>query len=436
MQELVAQVKGNATLDAMSVFVGISASQVGRFLRGDTEPDFGKLFGCLEAIDRSPRLFFEMAFAACNYRPGEVLRYCREDGQDELDPFVHRASALARFLRPKAAKATPSPRREELLLFEDQRFDDPLGTKVRLEEQINALIDEASMGEDAPRELLGDIAAALSIWASIQRLRNFRDDAGTALESAFELAAASGEPFIRGLVHQKAAYLLMDLSATGRGILFLEEAQRCFELARAPHWKAKVFVDLGVLYNYGRQHEEALDWLELSLEMLPESSQRNRFSAYHNIAIACSALDRYSEAAAAMAQAWTLRPDYPLAEASLKWTQGSLHRAAGEIARALEAHYCALSIFRALENWMESAFVVLDLAKSLLRAGDKKGLAELSGEAMSLASKLRRNKSAANALREFALVCVRGSVAPPNLQHLEEGLKGAFPERLPHLDQN
>lgn len=436
MTELRDQVQDEIPLESLSTFLGVSPSQVSRFLNGITAPDIDKVFGCLEAAELPPLLFFEVSFVKAHYGPGQVLRYFRENGQATVTAFVVRAAKLAAFLRPAAEKAAPSSRREALMVFEDRRFDDPLGAKEGLEAKIDALIDEASMGDDAPRELLGDIAAALSIWASVQRLRNFRDDAGTALEVAFRLAFACGEFWVLGLVYQKSAYLLMDLSATDRGILFLKEAADCFELARMPDWKARAFVDRGVLLNSAKRHEEAIPWLELAIEQLPECATRSRFSAYHNVSIAKSALGRLTEAAADMAQASTLCPGYPLAEATLIWLAGGLHHASGELTASIEAHRKAGRIFKDLGNWKECALVLTDLAKSLLQVGDKNGLAGLTAEAIELAGKLQRNKAAASALREFALLCVRGSVAPPNLKDLEEDLEAAFPERLPHLDQN
>ena len=436
MTELRDQVQNEIPLEELGIFLDLSPSQVSRFLNGITPPDLNKVFGCLEATKLPPLLFFEVALAKAHYRPEQVLSYFRENGQATLSVFVVRSAKLAPFLRPAAGKAAPSPRREELMVFEDRRFDDPLGAKEGLEAKIDALIDEASMGDDAPRELLGDIAAALSIWASIQRLRNYRDDAGTALDVAFQLAFACGEFWVIGLVYQKSAYLLMDLSATDRGILFLKEAIHYFEMARMPDWKAKVYVDIGVLLNYDKKHEEAIPWLELAIELLPENSVRHRFSAHHTFAIALSALGRNAEAAAAMSQASALCPSDPTAEATLTWLAGGLHHAAGELAQSMEAHRKAGRIFKALENWKECALVLTDLAKSLLKAGDKEGLAELTAEALELAAKLHRNKAAANALHEFALLCIRGSVTPPNLKNLEDELLAAFPERLRHLDQN
>lgn len=436
MTELREQVQNEMPLEDLGIFLDLSAGQVSRFLNGITPPDLNKVFGCLEAVKLPPLLFFEVALAKAHYEPAQVLRYFRENGQATLSVFVVRAAKLADFLRPAAEKAAPSPRREELMVFEDRRFDDPIGAKEGLEVQINTLIDEASMGDDAPRELLGDIAAALSIWASIQRLRNYRDDAGVALDVAFRLAFACGEFWVIGLVYQKSAYLLMDLSATDRGILFLKEAADYFELARMPDWKAKVYVDMGVLLNYAERHAEAIPWLELALELLPEAATRNRFSAYHTIAIAQSELGRNSEAAEAMAQASELCPSYPLATATLKWLEGGLHHAAGQWARSIEAHRQAGRIFRTLENWTECAFVLANMAKSLVAAKDKVGLAELTNEALDLAAKLHRNKAAAAALHEFALLCFQGAVTTPNLKNLEEELETAFPGRLRHLDQN
>ena len=436
MTELRDQVQNEIPLEELGIFLDLSPSQVSRFLNGITPPDLNKVFGCLEATKLPPLLFFEVALAKAHYRPEQVLSYFRENGQATLSVFVVRAAKLAPFLRPAAGKAAPSPRREELMVFEDRRFDDPLGAKEGLEAKIDALIDEASMGDDAPRELLGDIAAALSIWASIQRLRNYRDDAGTALDVAFKLAFACGEFWVIGLVYQKSAYLLMDLSATDRGILFLKEALHCFDLARMPDWKAKVYVDMGVLLNYDKRYEEAIPWLELAIEQLPKAATRSRFSAYHTIAIAQSALGKNSEAAAAMSQASALCPSDEIATATLKWLEGDLHYAAGELARCIEAYRKAVNIFKTRENWTECAFVLADLAKSLLQSGDKAGLAGLTAEALDLAAKLHRNKAAAAALHEFALLCFRGAVTTPNLKNLEEELETAFPERLRHLDQN
>ena len=432
---LVKKAQGRLSKEKLGAILGIDGSQAGRFLNGETRPDLSKVMLTLEALKLPKAHFFRMALAAELYGPAEVLTCYGEDPKAELAPFLLHYEALVSILEPLPAEAQPSPRRAELLELEDRRFSDPLGAKARLEELACGWLALCEH-ELPPRELIGDIAIALATWASVMRLRSQRDDALKALQLAFRLGLRCREPWVIGVLYQKAAYLLMDLSDVATGLEFLGEALKHFTLSRDTEWQAKVYVDYGVLYHFAGRDEEAIPWLELAIDELPRSSQRHRFAAHHNLAIACAALERYPAAAAAMGRALELRPAYPRAEASLRWVEAALQLAAGEVAKAIQSYRRARNIYLECENWVECAFVTVDLAKALLRSKDKEGLAELGGETAVLAKRLRKHQATNDLLLSFAVECRRGSVAEPLLEALAETLEKAFPDRLVHLDQN
>lgn len=435
LQLLVSQAESSASINEVGMALGIDPSQASRFLKGTTKADLSRILRVLELLDISAPVFFKIALKDHPQGPAEVLRYFREDPKAELCDFLRRYDSLIRILEPSSEPAGPSTSRRKLLRLEDLRFVDPLAAREKLEKLAGSWLTFAESAQPS-RTMLGDIATALAIWASVMRLRNHRDDAVAAMVLALRLGKLCGDPWVMGLLYQKAAYLLMDLGATEEGIELLDQALKWFTRAKAQEWRAKVYTDYGVLYHHMGRSEEAIAWLELAIEELPKSLRRYRFSAYHTQAIALAAVGRPADAAEALAMAIGLQPDDRRAEAVLNGAKADLQLEAGELASAVQSYHAARVIFMELEQWSDAAILTVDLAKVLLRTGDRKNLAELSGEITFLAKKLRRHKATEEMLLGLALGCRRGSVKEPQLRELAKKLRATFPKRRAQLDQN
>ena len=435
LQLLQDKAQGAMNMNELGQAMGIDPSQAGRFLRGTTKAELGRILGVLDLLEIPAPFFFKIALKHQEYGPADVLSFFREDPREELCDFLKRYDSLVRILEPTPEPAGTSQWRRKLLQQEDRRFADPIGAGEKLEELAGGWLTftESAMPS---REMLGDIATAVAIWASVMRLRNRRADAVKAMSMAFRLGKLSGDLWVMGLVYQKGAYLLMDLGATEEGLEFLDEAMKFFTLCRNKEWKAKIYVDYAVLLQHIGRSEEAIRWLELALEELPKSLRRYRLSAFHTLAIAMAGLGRNTDAAEALAQAMELQPDYPRAKAYLGWAKADLQMAAGAVANAAASYQHARAIILELEHWADAAIITVDLAKALLRLGDKRGLAELGGETYGLTKKLSRHKATTEMLRRFALECSRGGVKEALLQDLATRLRATFPERRPHLDQS
>lgn len=422
----------------LAKWLRVDQSQISRLLSGTATLELERVLGLLDALGVPRGLFFDKLFEEEKVDPATVLHVFREHAGLPPDPFLVEIEApcLELNMLDVPGKARPSRRRADLLWLEDLRFDDADTAKSHLEQRAREWIAEANGSVSPPAgELLGDIAIALAIWASIQRIRGRRDDASMALEPSCNLADKSGEHWVSGFALQKSGYLLMDRGEARRGIRFLKEAYYLFGCAGEDAWQAKIWVDLGILHNFLGEHSIAIEHLEMALARLPQTSRRSRFAAHYDLALALHAEGNMEVAAEHLQLANALRPDDTLATAYLRWREGSQLLQANKPQEAAASLEVALSRFDRCDQLGEALLVLVDLAEAHFRQRSPARLGQLSERIVKSLRPFQKNKVITASLQAFALACQRGKVSLKLLDDMREQLEAEFPQRSTHLDQ-
>jgi hypothetical protein len=176
----------------------------------------------------------------------------------------------------------------------------------------------------------------------------------------------------------------------------------------------KTLVDQSMRLYYLDRAREAAAAAEVSLRYLPESEQRNRFSALAYLGFTSLALGDPSAAARYAEEARRISSGMsPWFLGKLIWLQGSICVELGELGEA-EGHLReVVEIFRAVDPG-ETALVTTDLVRVLLMRGQKVEAYQTAQSMLPLVGP-RRNRILAGAIADL----LRNGTAGLNLELVE-----------------
>ncbi len=240
------------SLRALGEQSGRSGMWLWRQLRENKGLDLSKVYQVLGTMEVPPRFYFEELLETLpGYDPTWVLAHFREGTGSARDPFLAASyERLARQLESLEVTRNVGRRRTaEIEALEEQTFFDRMAAKKGLEalgiELIEAL--ETPSPGSSIAGLLGDIAHALTVWGSIQRIRGNRDDSVDAYVLAFRLATLSQDPKVIGYFYYYAAMLLPELGQPGHALRFADECCTLFQQFRDRDHLARGMVQTGIV---------------------------------------------------------------------------------------------------------------------------------------------------------------------------------------------
>ena len=338
------------------------------------EAQFQPLDRALEAIEEvgltRASFFSELAreeSLAAGGSPSPVvwLRFYRDESP--ADPFLEEITPALLDLLAGTVKVGGESRRARLWAIEERRQLDAAAARQQIEEEIRLLM----YGAECESARLGDLALALAIRASVHRQRGQRGAATDDLAIAFELGQRAQDPWVLGIWHQKAPWLLYDAGRCDLALELLEPALRHFFTAGALEEANQLFVDRAILLvELGRVVEAKAEYTR-ALERLSPASWRHRMAAHLNLALICQREGRLEVALRELESAAKECREQDLSYAFLRRRGGEILCALGKPAMAVPLFEQALQLFTVHGETADVAGVALHLTEALLRAGER-----------------------------------------------------------------
>jgi len=240
-------------LKDLALGFGKPSGYISNLLSGETAIGVQFLYEVRRKFGWSPASLFREGISQPFEDPVATLLSWREQPKLPSCDFLDR-------LRPRcaellAAKIEKVPAASELNLLEDleeKRFGDCRAAQDGVEElAFGIAFSLESLDGPKPQKRVGELAAALALWATIQRQRGFRDLAINAYSLAFPLAKASRDSWAQGTCYQRAAYLLRDLDRPDLGFDFLRDGILKFSATENQVNSWRCYVDIGCMLNSG-----------------------------------------------------------------------------------------------------------------------------------------------------------------------------------------
>lgn len=441
-------IEQRSTLAATAEEQGVAASVMWRAAHEAQYQPLDRALEALTAVGLPPAAFYaelareEAAAAGGAPAPTIWLRFYRD--KSPRDAFHQRiAPALLELLAaPPSAQAAEGGSdgcRGELRALEERRQKDAVGTRAALEEILLGWLEprpETGAAAAVGTARLGDLAAALCIRASILRQRGQNGAATDDLVLAYRLAQQAGDPWVLGLWHQKAPWLLFDAERSDLALDLLEPALRFYFAAGAFEEACQLFVDRAILLNELGRVAEAKAEYALALERLPPAFWRHRLAAHLNLAQIHQHEGRLEPALRELELAARESREQDLAYAFLRRRGGEILCALERPALAVPLFEEALRLFTTLGDAEDVVLVALQLADALLRAGELHKAHALSRDIRGLLGRKRDdpwNKAAREAFDDLAALAELGRLTAREVAKVRSRIESgpSSPRRQP-----
>ncbi len=393
----------------------------------------------LTAVGLPPAAFFselardEAHAAGGAPEPFLWLRFYRD--KSPVDAFHESIEPVLRaLLASPAGAARGESCRADLRALEERRQKDVLGARASLEALILGLLGE--LPEKPGAALFGDLATALAIRASILRQRGQNGPAADDLTIAYVLAKRSGDPWVLGLWHQKAPWLLYDAKRCDLALELLEPALRFYFAAGAFEEASQLFVDRAILLNEVGRVAEAKSEYTLALERLSPASARHRLAAHLNLAQIHQREGQLEAALRELELAARESRERDLAYAFLRRRGGEILCALDRPALAVPLFEESLQLFTNLGDGEDVVLIALQLADALLCAGQLAKARVLARDVGGLLAKKRDDtwtKSVREAFDDLAALAELGRLTAREVAKVRSRIENGHssPRRAP-----
>lgn len=361
--------------------------------------------------------------------PAEVLLAHRESAQLPASPFLDD-------LLPRVKAALESevalhiPIASEYMVLEaleEQRYSNRTAAREACEKlTVKILQTLEDMASPKPCKLVGELAAALALWGSIQRARGFRDLAVKAFALAFPLASHSRDSWALGVCFQRASYVLGDLGRNDLGYQFVRDALVAFsaEGHSANLWKCHV--DRGHFLLGCSWLEHAKDAFELALKGLPGSEWRYRMSAFQGLGIVARRQGEREKARGFLisAAAECQCTDFLLGH--VKWSRGRVEAELGQLSAARIFFDEASTLMAQYGSAGDVALICVDHVDILLRQNEPRRAVRMISEVATWLPKLQANSILCRAFAQFLDLARAARIEPAKLPEIRKDLEKAW----------
>ena len=181
------------------------------------------------------------------------------------------------------------------------------------------------------------------------------------------LAVQDGDDSSAADLLLRRGYVAADRGSYSTALLFAERANAVYDRARARVGRGRALVDQGRYLFHLNRLPDATRSLSAALELLPESEQTNRFSAYQILGMCSVEAGRYRDALEFADRAAQLVPSRAF-EGKLRWLQATICLELQDLEKAEEHLLQILEIFRRL-HLGEAALAACELVKVQLLRG-------------------------------------------------------------------
>lgn len=286
--------------------------------------------------------------------------------------------------------------------LEEERLLDRLAVLNKVEELTQRLLTELREKSGAvPSRRLGELAASLALWATIQRTQGHLGLAVKAFLSAFPLVRRSEYAWAQGICFQRASHLIRELDRPDLALAFINEAQCQFTIAEAWQEVWRVYVDRGTHYSTFPAFPESTAAYLVALEHLPASDWRYRAGAFQGLSTNAHRQKRLSEAREYLERGLQECRQPSLITAYLRWREAAILADLGQSRESLSAFQVSLNQMGHFASAADIALVCLDYAEALLRSNQIGHFKALVRDATQWLPALRSNASLHRVLAAF-----------------------------------
>ena len=289
-----------------------------------------------------------------------------------------------------------------LSAIEEQRFGDRWAA-LEAAEDLAVRIARYLENVDGPKPAtaMGELAATIALWASIQRSRGFRGLAFTAFNAAFPLARHADDPWAEGSCYQRAAYLLRDVDRPDLGNGFINQAGSHFLAAESPLDSWRCLMDSGCMLNSCGLYDQSMSAYRRALSRLPGDEWRFRVGALQGLGLNLRLTGKPEQARTVLVKAADecQKADFVLGH--VHWSRALTEFDLGDDVGALKHFHQAFELLGRYGSAADIALVCMDQAQILLKLKRNRELVPLITGTLAWLPKLRANPILLRAFENF-----------------------------------
>ncbi len=266
--------------------------------------------------------------------------------------------------------------------------------------------------EPVNRDLVG---RAWAVLGNARRIGGDMTGADEALVRALEeLERGSGDPLEQSWVEGFLGSLRSDQRRFGEAVSHFNRAMRCARAAGDDHLVGRALLEKAVTLGESGQPEREIEDLREALRLLDgDREPRLQLVAQHNLTWALKECGRLDEALASLQEILPLhaRSGKAMDLLQLRWLEGKLAQAQGELGRAEAAFHEVIDGFLERQLPFDVALASLDLAAVYCEQGRIAKMKRLAAESLPVFHALGIHREALAALALFERAAERERVS-------------------------
>lgn len=434
LERLKSLLQDEAELSPLSLALGRSSRYLSNLFSEEGTLALHQLLKLSQLTGIPSAVFLENMGPKRAWLPEQLLHRERERGAKTAQDSPFLTELAPRLERLKAAQVEPAvPGRRSTVLdaLEDERFRNRQGAMKKTEalvEEITVDLESRATKGKLPGPRLGELSAAIALWATIQRTLGLRNLAINAFQLSFPLARQSQDAWANGTNHQRAAHVLRDFNRADLALDFISEALWRFEAIDSSVDRWRCFVDRGAFCGHQMAYADSDASYKTALEFLPKSEWRHRAAAFQGLANNAHFRGFCGEAKtlAELGISECLEDNNILAY--LKWRHAVVLFELKQIPAAKASFLESLSLMGQFGSAGEVALLVLDYAEVLTSVGCFADGIELASNVTRWLPNYRSNPILHRAMSELLDVIRLGKLSLAKVNETRERIKKAGPQ--------
>lgn len=403
-------------------------NRVGRFVSGERDIFQQEKLVVVTAAGISPWLFYDLARASLpEPPPAEILRQlCRDPTHVCAEPFLLELSQELELLRQQPVVDGPgAPEcRSQLEEIDELRNLSIALAREQVALLLAKLLEQARSRTTVTRELAGQIARAIGLWAVFCWLDRRFFDSCDAYCLAFGLADIEGSVSLLMHLKQRSAHLMADCGFMDYAKVWLREAVDFHAWRGEPEAQGKALVDLGRMEFYSGEISAATRHFDQALPLLPSTSFRYRVAALEALSNCHQELQDLAKAVEPLNRAFSeygdRRDSY---RGYLSWVQGRLSQQLGQHEEAEAQFREAIELLRQFGSPLNAELAMLDHADFRVQHG--KGTKDIGDLVMKGLKESRYDAKAAQVAAKMVSVLLWGKPTADEIARLRRSLEQA-----------
>lgn len=429
MEELKRQLRLSGTLRSLAPTFGLEEGQLYNKTSQEAEMSMSLLCQLPSKVALSPSALLRKGLLDTFEDPLSILLSQREKAELPVNPFLDGLKPrFLTILEAKVDRQSSVPSQQPVIeSLEEMRYHDRAAAGPACEKLILEMVDKLEeIPGKKPRKMLGELAAALALWATIQRSRGFRDLSVKAFTLAFPLVFSSGDAGARGSCYQRAAYLLGDLDRPDLGYEFIRDAVLYFsaEGTSSNLWKSHRV--RGHFLAENGKLREAQEAFELALEHLPGSEWRDRVGALQGLGVVARRMGQAIKARGFLDSAVAECKRVDIILGHVQWSRGLVESDLGNWTASRVHFEQGTSLLGKFGSAGDVALICVDHVEVLLRQKDTSRAVVIVSQVAEWLPQLRANPILRRAFSQFLDLARTARIELARLPKLREDLRAAW----------